>query len=90
MRESESEPGLRQVEEPGQQLAAGEVSRCPAQHEHVRADRGHCPAPYADARPRRADRVSTYDAPAMGLRGDARIVGFAERPAERKFTGTPR
>ncbi len=25
----------------------------------------------------------------MGLRGDACIVGIAERPAERKFTGTP-
>lgn len=26
----------------------------------------------------------------MGLRGDACIVGWAERPSERKFTGTPR
>jgi len=26
----------------------------------------------------------------MGLRGDAHIVGFAERPSQRKFAGTPR
>jgi acetyl-CoA C-acetyltransferase len=26
----------------------------------------------------------------MGLRGDAAVVGYAERPSERKFTGTPR
>ena len=25
----------------------------------------------------------------MGLRGEARIVGIAERPSERKFAGTP-
>ena len=26
----------------------------------------------------------------MGLRGEAAIVGFAEHPSERHFTGTPR
>src|SRR6185312_133201 len=39
--------------------------------------------------PRSADRTQPTMPGVTGLRGDACIVGIAERPAERKFTGTP-